>query len=131
MNNVVIKGRITNDLELKTTPNAVETLQFTVAVDRYAGKDKEKITDFIPCKAWRQNAVFISKYFGKGKEILISGNLHIDKYDKGGEKRSFSYINVLSSEFCGSRAGNSSEQPSFSIPAAEETKADEDEELPF
>ena len=127
MNNVVIKGRITNDLELKTTPNAVETLQFTVAVDRYAGKGKEKITDFIPCKAWRQNAVFISKYFGKGKEILVSGNLHIDKYDKGGEKRSFSYINVLSSEFCGSRTDSTFRQPS----APEDVAEDEQEEIPF
>lgn len=130
MNNVILKGRITNDLEIKTTRNGTETLQFTVAVDRYAGKNQEKITDFIPCRAWRQNAAFISTYFSKGKEILLTGNFYIDKYEKDGEKRSWSYINVQSCEFCGSRAGSNSEQSAFFTPA-EETKENEDGELPF
>ena len=65
MNSLIIKGRLTADPELKNTSNATEYCDFTVAVDRFAGKDKERETDFVPCRAWRQTAVFIQKYFKK------------------------------------------------------------------
>lgn len=113
MNKVILKGRMTADAEMKNTSNGIEYCSFTVAVDRYQGKDKEKLTDFVPCKAWRQTAVFIATYFGKGKEILIEGDIHIDKYEKNGENRTFTYINVNNAEFCGSKSegGNEAQAP--------------------
>ena len=103
MNSLIIKGRITADPELKNTDNAVEYCDFTVAVDRYAGKDKERETDFIPCRAWQKTAVFISQYFKKGQEILVSGELQVNKYEKDGEKRTYSFCRVNKAEFCGSK----------------------------
>ena len=94
MNSLIIKGRITADPELKNTDNAVEYCDFTVAVDRYAGKDRERETDFIPCRAWQKTAVFISQYFKKGQEILVSGELQVNKYEKDGEKRTYSFCRV-------------------------------------
>ena len=103
MNNLILKGRLTADPELKQTSNATDYADFTVAIDRFAGKDKEKETDFIPCRAWRQTALFIHEYFKKGSEILISGEMRVDKYEKDGEKRSYSYCTVNRAEFCGSK----------------------------
>ena len=82
MNKVILKGRLTADPELSNTSTGVEYCNFSIAVDRYAGKDKEPETDFVPCKAWRQSAVFITKYFSKGKEILVEGSIRFDKYEK-------------------------------------------------
>ena len=103
MNSLIIKGRITADPELKNTANAVEYCDFTVAVDRYAGKDRERETDFIPCRAWQKTAVFISQYFKKGQEIVVSGELQVNKYEKDGEKRTYSFCRVNKAEFCGSK----------------------------
>lgn len=135
MNHVVIKGRLTADPELKTTQTGVETCSFTVAVDRYAGKDKEKTVNFIPCRAWRATAAFIANYFMKGKEILIDGALNIDKYDKDGETRSFAYINVDTVEFCGGKQKPDADTAG-SVPAAAAKSntafaAVDDDDLPF
>ena len=113
MNKVILKGRMTADAEMKSTSNGVEYCNFSIAVDRYQGKDKERTADFIPCKAWRQTAAFIDKYFGKGKEILIDGEIHFDKYEKDGENRTFAYVSVNGVEFCGSKqdSNNSSGVP--------------------
>lgn len=85
MNSVNITGRLTGDIELKSTQSGIAVCGFTVAVDRPAVKDK---TDFIGCVAWRQKAEFLSKYFAKGDGIEITGVLATRNYeDKNGNKR--------------------------------------------
>ena len=92
MNKIFLKGRLTNSPELKQTPNDVKVTKFTIAVNRKFDKEK---TDFINCEAWRNTAEFISKYFTKGKEIAIIGELHIDKSEKDG-KATYGYsFNIL------------------------------------
>lgn len=75
-------GRLTADPELRQTPSGVSTCQITVAVDRnYTGQGGERQTDFITVVAWRQTAEFISRYFSKGKMIIVEGNLRTRTYD--------------------------------------------------
>ena len=74
-------GRICHDLELKTTPNGVSVLSFRIAVDRnYQVKGEERKADFFNIVAWRGNAEFVSKYFGKGRMILVNGELQTRQY---------------------------------------------------
>jgi single-strand DNA-binding protein len=137
MNNLIIKGRLTSDPELKNTSNATEYCDFTVAVDRYAGKDKEKETDFIPCRAWRQTAVFVQQYFKKGQEILVGGEIRFDKYEKDGEKRTYSFVQVNRVEFCGGKRENSQMADTLKIRETpqianfETMQSVSDEDLPF
>ena len=61
-----------------------------MAVDRdFGGRDGgERETDFIDCVAWRQTGEFVSKYFTKGRMIVVSGRLQIRSWtDKDGNKR--------------------------------------------
>ena len=90
LNIATIMGRMVRDPELRRTGSGIAVANFTVAVDRdRSGQDGNKETDFIDCVAWRNTAEFISKYFGKGKMIVVSGRLQITKYtDKEGNKRS-------------------------------------------
>ena len=82
INNVVLMGRLTADPELRQTPSGVSTCQITVAVNRgYTSQDGERQTDFITVVAWRQTAEFISRYFTKGKLILVEGQLRTRTYD--------------------------------------------------
>jgi single-strand DNA-binding protein len=127
MNKVILKGRLTADPEIKTTQNGNSVCKFTVAVNRKFNKD---ITDFINCEAWRQTAEFISKYFSKGKEIALIGELHIDKYDKNGETKYITKIQVDEVEFCGNKGNNvETAKPQENTDVLE--AVDDSDDLPF
>ena len=90
LNHIVIMGRLTRDPELRRTGSGIAVASFTIAVDRdFAPKDGgERETDFIDCVAWRQTGEFVSKYFTKGRMIVVSGRLQIRSWtDKDGNKR--------------------------------------------
>ena len=96
-------GRITQELELKTTQSGVNVLSFTVAVDRsFVRQGEERQTDFIDCVAWRQHAEFINRYFGKGRMICIEGTLQKRSYDdRSGNKRWVTEVIVDNVSFTG------------------------------
>ena len=84
-NKVIIGGRLTQDVELKTTQSGISVVSFSVAVNR---KGAERKTDFIDVTAWRNTAEFISKYFSKGSSICIVGTLQKREWtDNNGNKR--------------------------------------------
>ncbi len=85
-NKVIMMGRIANDLELKTTPQGVSVCTFRIAVDRrYQAKGEEKKSDFFNVVAWRGHAEFVTKYFSKGRSILVEGEFQTRGYtDKNG-----------------------------------------------
>lgn len=87
MNTVIISGRITKDIELKTTNSGISVVRFTVAV-RSSRKDADgkAVSDFISCIAWRSTAEFIEKYFSKGKWIEVRGELQTGSYEKTARK---------------------------------------------
>lgn len=105
-NKAVIMGRICNDLELKTTPSGVSVLTFSVAVERRYQNDKEnKQTDFFNCVAWRNEAEFISRFWSKGRMILVEGELQNRKYtDKANVERQITEIIVDRACFTGEKA---------------------------
>ena len=74
-NTVVLTGRLTKDTELRQTPAGVFIVTIRIACDRYAGKGREKRTDFFSVEAWRSTAEFIANNFRKGKLIEITGSL--------------------------------------------------------
>ena len=102
LNHIVVMGRLTRDPELRRTGSGVAVASFRVAVERdITSKDSnEKKTDFIDCVAWRHTGEFISKYFTKGRMIVIEGRLEMREWtDKEGNKRISAEINVESAYF--------------------------------
>lgn len=89
LNHITIMGRMTRDPELRRTGNGVPVASFTLAVDRdYKTDDGVRETDFIDCVAWRGAAEFVSRYFGKGRMVCVSGRLQIRNWtDKDWNKR--------------------------------------------
>lgn len=90
LNHITLMGRMVRDPELRKTGSGISVVSFTVACDRdFSGKDStEKEVDFIDCTAWRSTADFISKYFTKGRMIVVDGRLQIRKWqDKEGNNR--------------------------------------------
>ena len=102
LNHITLMGRLTRDPELRRTGSGIAVASFTIAVDRdFSGKDGgEKKTDFIDCVAWRQTGEFISKYFTKGRMIVVDGRLEMrDWTDKEGNKRRSAEVIVASAYF--------------------------------
>lgn len=103
MNKVILKGRLTGKPELKSTVNGVAVTDFSIAINRRFNREQ---TDFINCQAWRTTAEFVCKYFDKGQEICVVGELHNDKWEKDGETRYASRVSVDEVYFCGSKGEN-------------------------
>ena len=110
LNRVILMGRITHDLELRQTPNGVSVLSFSLAVERsFARQGEERQTDFIDCVAWRQQAEFISRYFGKGRMIAIEGQIQTRTFqDKNGNNRKAVEVIVKDAYFGESKKDNGS-----------------------
>ena len=108
MISVIALGRLTKDVEVRYSqgnePMAIGS--FSIAVDR---KDKDKKTDFFNCVAFGKTAENISKFFGKGKKILVSGTLQNDKYtNKDGKEVTATKIVVREFDFVESKADGES-----------------------
>ena len=154
LNHITIMGRLVRDPELRRTGSGVAVASFCVAVDRdYQSKDGgERKADFINCVAWRQTGEFISKYFTKGRMIVVDGRLEMrDWTDRDGNKRTAAEINVDNAYFGdskrdsdngGSYGGNTYSAPAapsyggYSAPAAAPASDfamldDNDAQLPF
>lgn len=87
MNSVNLTGRITKDPELKKTASGKDTISFTLAVDRQI-KDANgnKQTDFIPCVAWNQTAVYMSQWVRRGDLLETQGKIQTRNYqDQSGK----------------------------------------------
>lgn len=97
-------GRITHTPELKKTPSGTSVLNFSLAVDRRFTNSKEKITDFLDCVSWSNQAEFISKYFKKGDMIAVIGEVQTREYEgRDGNKKKAVEIVVSNVSFCGGK----------------------------
>lgn len=130
MNSIQLIGRLTEQVELKQTQSGIPVCAFALAVKRPHSKD---VTDFLNCVAWRHTAEFISKYFGKGQMIAITGCLTSRKYeDKDGNKRTAYEVVVDNAEFCGSKnPQNENEGTSYDQEEPQFEEISLDDELPF
>jgi single-strand DNA-binding protein len=139
-NTIIISGRITHSPELKTTPNGIPVISFSIANE--SGYGEEKHTNFINIVAWRKTAELISKYFSKGSMIGIEGSLQARQYkDKQGNNRTAFEVVASGVQFMESKkaaeestaaaqaADNVPEYTPESVPDFETISGDED--LPF
>ena len=96
-NQIVLYGRLTADPEIRQTQTGNTVCSFTIAVDRPKTKDGNQTADFIKCNCWNKTADMVSKYFNKGKPIMVTGRLQNNDYtDQNGVKH-YSYVVLVSS----------------------------------
>lgn len=82
MNAVQLLGRFTRDNDFKEV-GETHIFRNNIAVPRnFKNKDGERESDFINVVAFGRDAENLNKFFGKGQQILISGNLRTGSYDK-------------------------------------------------
>ena len=132
LNEIILQGRLTETPELKTTNSGKSVTSFSLAVERDFSTGDDKETDFINIVAWNKTAEFITKYFTKGKQMIVKGSLQVRKYQtQNGENRYSTEVLADKVYFCGDK-GNTSQGESYNNTNGDfEDISDGDEDLPF
>ena len=132
INKVILMGRLTKDPELRYTNNKTPVCSFTIAVNNGYGDNKR--TDFVNCLAWNKTAEFVTKYFTKGKMIIVIGRITTRSWETQDGKRAYA-TEVVAKEVSFGET-KSSQQTATQQPMQDDdddfTPLDEeDDDLPF
>ena len=136
INKVILMGRLTRDPEMRHTNSGTPVTTFSIAIDNGYGDNKR--TDFVNCLAWNKTAEFVTKYFAKGKMIIVIGRIATRSWETQDGKRAYA-TEVIANEV---NFGESKTSPQLNTPqtAAQPpmqdddddfTPLDEDDDLPF
>ncbi|MBC8382808.1 MAG: single-stranded DNA-binding protein [Candidatus Cloacimonetes bacterium] len=91
INNVIVSGRLTRDVELRYTGSGTPVASMSIAVDRvYRDSDNNWQTDtsFFRITAWARVAERASETLSKGAPVIIEGTLQSRTWqDKEDNKR--------------------------------------------
>ena len=88
MNFVTLVGRLARDPDLRRTGNGNAITNFTLAIS-----ESKENTDFIDCRAFKQNAENLANYKRKGDLIGVSGKIKKDVWkDQTGTTQSRTYV---------------------------------------
>lgn len=86
MNNVILIGRTTREIELRYTTSQTAVARFSLAVERPV-KDGEKEADFPNIIVFGKQAENCEKYLAKGRKVAVQGRLQTGSYeDKDGKR---------------------------------------------
>ncbi len=115
LNKVILMGNLVADPEFKTTPSGVAVTTFRIAVGRRFAKQGDEVTaDFFSIVAWRNTAEFVSKYFTKGKPIVVVGSLQNRSWtDQQGQKRYITEVIADECSFAGSNGNGQGDGGTF------------------
>lgn len=82
INNVVLIGRLTRDVELRYTPQNQAVGQFILAVNRnFKNQNGEYDADFINCVIWGKSAENFANWTKKGNLVGITGRVQTRNYE--------------------------------------------------
>jgi single-strand DNA-binding protein len=87
VNQVILMGRLTKDVDLRTTASGKNVADFTLAVDKLG---KEEGADFFDVTAWEKLADLMQQYTSKGSKVLVMGRMQQQTWEdkESGKKRS-------------------------------------------
>ncbi len=91
-NRVILIGNLTNDPELRYTPQGTAVADLRLAVSEVRGSrggERKEETLFIDVTVWERQAETCSEYLAKGRTVLVEGRLALDEWQdkESGEKR--------------------------------------------
>ena len=83
LNQVVLVGRLTSDLEAKELEDGKKVTNMTLAIPRsFKNADGEYETDFVECTLWNNIAENTAEYCKKGDIVGVKGRLQTNNYEK-------------------------------------------------
>ena len=147
MNAVMLMGNLTRDPEIKFTPKGQAVVEFSIAVNKKwtteAGESRERVT-FVSCVCWGNKGEVFAKHHRRGSRVLVEGELVQEEWEKDGQKRSKTRVQVREWHFATPKATDAPEREQNAAtgrpqrgtrptqPAvAPATAPDDDDNLPF
>ena len=138
INQVVLIGRLTRDVELKYTNSGFAIANLSLAVNRRVKKDDtwQDEGNFFNCVLIGKRAEALAQYLVKGKQIGIQGELRQNRWEQDGQPRSRVEIFINDIQLLGGRGSEQgarsageqgSQYSSPDIPTAD----DFDDDIPF
>lgn len=123
VNQVILMGRLTADVEVRSTTTGKNVASFTLAVDK--GGNQEG-ADFFDVTAWDKLAELLDQYTHKGSKVLVMGRLQQQTWDDkaSGQKRSKVVITANDVTFLDSK-------PSIAPQASTDTILEDIEDKPI
>ena len=96
LNTVTISGRLTRDVELKSTNGGTYFTRASIASNHSVKKGDtwESVAGFFDLVAWKHTAEYLHKYAKKGDMLIVSGALRWSSWEKDGVKHSKVEINA-------------------------------------
>lgn len=91
INNVVVVGNLTRDVELRSTAGGTPVLSFGIAVNdrrKNASGDWEDVPNFFECVTFGNRATALSGILTKGMKVAVAGKLHYSSWEKDDQKHS-------------------------------------------
>ena len=134
MNNVSLIGRITKEIELRTTQSGLSCVSLYIAINN--GKDKDgndRQADFPKIVIYDKQAENVGKYCHKGSLIAITGRVRTHSWDKeDGSKAYETYIEANRVQFLDTKQGEGAPipEPSYT-PNQESNTGVQEESDPF
>ena len=111
LNKLIIVGRVTQEVELRTTQNGTQVATVNMATNRYSkGQDgqRQDQAEYHTVVLWQKLAELAGQYVSKGQLLLIEGRLQTRSWEgKDGIKRYKTEIVAEQMQF-GPRSGESS-----------------------
>lgn len=96
----IIVGRIGKDPEMKYFDSGKVKTSFSLAVDGYNAKTKEKETSWFNVDCWDKLAEFTGEYFKKGTSVIVEGEFKKEIYtNKAGEEKTNWKVNAQNAKF--------------------------------
>lgn len=105
MNNITILGRLGKDVELRQSRETGKFVaKFSVGVTRKFNKD---VTDWFDCVAFGKTGEIIARYFTKGNQIALQGEIQFGSYEaQNGTKRYTTTLVVNTFDFIAGNGNN-------------------------
>ena len=90
INNVVLVGRLTREIELKYLNSGTAVGRFSLAVNRIkrSGDQREEEVSFFDITVWGKQAEVLNPYLSKGRQVCVSGELRQSRWEQDGQSRS-------------------------------------------
>lgn len=140
MNQVILIGRLTRDVEMRKAQSGRTYCRFSLAVDRGMSKAKKEeakakgveTVDFIPCTAWDKTAEVLTKYTEKGCRVTVTGSIQRRSYeDKNGQRATATDVIVRNAEIIDFKDSNNAKEASEEDDFFQGFEPESDSRVPF
>ncbi|MBN2460993.1 MAG: single-stranded DNA-binding protein [Candidatus Cloacimonetes bacterium] len=136
INNVVLSGRLTRDVELRYTPGGTPVAKLSLAFDRNYQKDGEwqQETSYIDVVVWSKRGEQCAENLHKGSPVIVEGYIRTRSYsDSSGQNRKITEINANKISFLEKSGTGADESDTEDLKVSTKTTTDEitDDDVPF